>query len=138
MRYNKITQETQNITRWYDEGKSIVEITKLLPETPRTSIASIITKYKKTGSNQSIARGGPRFITVTSEFKGFVHQIISEDCTRTLSEIKNLLNTRFNVSASISSIHRAIESLSFTIKQLVKSPIARNTPEVIQKRMSMR
>jgi hypothetical protein len=71
---------------------------------------------------------------VNSELKTCINGIINEDCTRTLSEIKQLTEERIGVTTSLSTLHRTIEGLNFSLKRIVISPIARNTQRTIEER----
>ena len=128
------TKIRETLIRWYNEGKSIAEIVLLFPELPRTSINSVIRKYKKTGSMIASPRGGTRHIKNTEGVRIVINGILSEDCTRTLKEIGVKVFELTGVSLSKSTVERAIQGLHFSLKRLVLSPVARNTPRNIEAR----
>lgn len=49
MVYHIISNEKREfIIRWHNEGKTVKEITVLMPDIPRTSIYNVIKKYEQT------------------------------------------------------------------------------------------
>lgn len=135
MRRIKISEENRiNIIRWYNEQFSVSKIMSLLPTIPRTSINTVIKKYKETGLTAASARGGARMVKNNTELQNCISALLQEDCTKTLKQLKqDVLNIR-GTTLSLSTIDRAIRGLHFSLKRLVLSPVARNSPVNIETR----
>lgn len=59
---------------------------------------------------------------------------INEDVSITLGELKNVLQNNLNITTSVSSVYRAINSFNYTFKKTVLIPEARNSNINVEKR----
>jgi transposase len=93
----------------------------------------IIKKYNETSIIESERKGGNKLERLTDEQKNFIKDLANKDCTLSLEQMCNAVNEKFNVEISKSTAVRIIEGFTYSIKNVQKTPVARNddnTPEV--------
>lgn len=130
----KISNEVRTlIIRAMNDGSSAVQIGRhfnVLPDTVR----KIYRAYKITNevNKRSVGHRPKKF---TQEEQEEICNLIDEDCTMTLKQIKTkLLEQNPQLEVSLSTIDRAIKEFHYSVKRISFVPERRNTPDTIQSR----
>lgn len=110
-------EKREFIIRWHNEGKTVKEITVLMPDIPRTSIYNVIKKYEQTGLIHKEKKGGPRVTKLDQEILNVTRNILREDCSKTLREIKDKIFENTGTCLGITSVFRACKGINFTLKK---------------------
>lgn len=114
-----------------EEGVSISYVASLLGL--HKSTVSKIVKSMRQGKMGPLKRGG-RKKTLTAEQERMLCDLMDEDCTRTQKFLKSYALDNWNVTLSTRTIARTLKSFHYSLKRTSEVPVARNTPETIQKR----
>ena len=123
----------QLICKKHDAGKPNCIISEDL-EIPQKTVASIIKIYKETGRITKNTKNCGRKKKVESESMNYIKELIAEDCSITLKNIKKKLHWDKNIDISVASIQRSIKDFEYTFKKVDLVPQARNTENNVQKR----
>ena len=121
------------IIQAYLNGSSPTEISAILGF-KRTTILSIITKYRKNEEIERKQRGGVRRKSLTEEDKNFIMNLIDNDCGITLRRLKERCESERGVLVSQSTLKRCIDSFHYTMKRVHIIPERRNSACVIETR----
>jgi transposase len=131
--YSKMRQNLQatsnenraRIIAAYENGQTSSEIAAVLGM-KRTTVDGIIRVYKVHNRVERLARGGPRPQKLTLEHKTAVRDWIDEDCSLTLSSIKERCRTDFGITVSERTIGRCIADFAYSLKRVHPIPVRRN------------
>lgn len=120
------------INRWVS-GESVTQIASSCG-IPRTTAASIITKYKSTGIIVSSLKGGDRRTALTLSQKFQVQSWVDENPLLSLQQLKTKVEETFRIITSISTIDRTLRSFHYTLKVATRVPERRNSINTIETR----
>jgi transposase len=109
----------------YNNKKSISEIATLFG-CSKSSVHRVIKAYLEEGRIDAKKRGGLRAVKFYPEHLDAMKGYITENCSITLEQIGERLLEDFNISASVSTIHRAIDGFFYTLKRTTRIPALRN------------
>lgn len=133
-RYNRVTNDIRMIIcKKYDAGKPISIIQTDL-DLPYQTIVSIVKKYKRTGIYETEMSKSGRKRKMCNADEEFIKEKISEDCTRTLQDLKGKLATDRSVNISVSTLHKRIQEFEYSFKRISLVPEARNNVKVVSNR----
>lgn len=131
---NKISNEVRAlIIRGMNDGSSAVQIGRQFNVLPNT-VRKIYKTYTITNvvNKRSVGHRPKKF---TQEEKEEICNLIDEDCTMTLNQIKTkLLEQNPQLQVSLSTIDRATKEFHYSVKRVSFVPERRNTPDTIQSR----
>lgn len=133
---SKISNEVRGlIINAMHRGLSSVDVGRQFNVKPNT-IRKIYGKNLRTGQINKQSAGHRRQV-LTPQQKEIICDWIDEDCTLTLSSIKQkCLNQWPGIQISISTVNRALKEFHYSMKRVTCVPERRNTPEVIQSRFN--
>ena len=94
-----------------DRGKTQSEASSLTGVN-RNTIQSILRRYDRTNSTLPGSRGGARHVIYNEEIRRRIEELINDNTTTTIIEIKNALN----VNVSIKTVWRWVTNLGYTYK----------------------
>ncbi len=133
----KVTPELRSlIEAQYMDGKMATEISANL-RLKRTTVSSIIKKYRDTGSWESGQRGGARHSKVNAKVKTFLRELLAENCTFTLMDLKQKVLEKFSLDLSATSIHFALLGLHWSFKRAHQIPFQCNTERALTRERFM-
>lgn len=131
---SQLTNETRSrIISKYEKGKPVTLIAQEL-ELAYQSVNSVIKVYKNTGRIQADRSNYGRKKTINDAGINLIKEVINEDVSITLRNIKEVLFNKLNICASVSTIDRTISAFNYSFKRLQLIPEARNTTKTIEKR----
>ncbi|KAG0426065.1 hypothetical protein DMUE_5992, partial [Dictyocoela muelleri] len=134
MKNQNINNEDRNrIVQAYINGNSASDLSSIFGF-KRTTIYSIIKKYKNHEPIEKKQRGGQRRKSLSEQDKGAIRGWIDENCALTLKEIKSKIELERGVVVSQSTINRCISGFNYSMKRINIMPIKRNNMEVISLR----
>ncbi|KAI5151651.1 hypothetical protein ENBRE01_2287 [Enteropsectra breve] len=123
-------ENRQRIIKAYLHGHTTAEIASFLGF-KRTSVYSIIKNYK---DNKGIERGvkrGVRRKILTNEQEQLIKSWIDDNCSLTLSQIKNRCENDLGIIVSKSTIDRCIGSFNYILKRVSAIPVRKNDVDTI-------
>jgi len=119
----------------YEAGKSVKQISEELEVNYKT-VYNIIKTYKTSNRVEKSTTRGHRRKILQVPHENLIKEMIASDCSTTLNAVKRKLELSLETSASLSTIFRAIENFSFSLKRVNYVPEARNSPVNIERRYS--
>lgn len=125
--------DRQRIVNAYIEGNTSRNIAAVMT-LKRTTIDSIIKTYRDEDRVTKVKRGGLRPSKLSIEQKQLVRGWVDDDCTQSLSKLKNRCLEEFNVSVSEMTICRIFKEFEYTIKRVHLQPERRNNDSGITSR----
>ena len=102
---------------------------------PRTTVSTILLKFRNTGSLVPKLSGGDRRSLLILEQKKQIIGWVDENSMITLKELKEKVHDEFGINVSTSTVNRVIGEFHYTLKCLVKVPERRNCETTLQKRI---
>ena len=116
----------------WDEAARNFQVSKPL-------IGRILQKEKKRKTSDFTLSPNPpkkkgRKSQITSEMLVFLLSQIEANSEITLDNLATLVQEKFQIQISVSSIHRALEKMDVTWKNILPIPVNWNTPEIIRAR----
>ena len=102
---------------------------------PRSTVYSILSKFRKTGTLDPKPRGGNRRPLLSLEQKEKIINWVDENSLITLKELKQNVHDEFGIVVSLSTVDRVIGQFHYTLKSLVRVPERQNCQTTIQKRL---
>jgi transposase len=100
------------------------------------AVDRIILIYTREGRVEPKRRGGLRPQLLTDKHKAAIRGYIAEDCSITLDSLRDKLMETYGVEVSRSTIDRAIDCFSYTLKRVTPLPACRNDEATIELRYS--
>jgi len=82
------------------------------------TVRKIARRFRSDGTVTIQKRGNPSPGKVTSEIAKFVKDKVDEDCTLTLSELKDKVQSHFHATLSPTTIWRILDGFKYTFKRL--------------------
>lgn len=100
----------------------------------RYQVYRVIKAYEENGRQTSRKRGGAKPKCLTDEHIDYINDLIDEDCSITLKQIKAKLSANKQVDVSESSISKQIKAFNYSFKRVGLVPERRNADDVIENR----
>jgi transposase len=123
----------ERIVHAYEEGRSYIEIGQLF-DCHRKTVKRIVVTYLDEGSVETMPRGGSRPHHLSSQHEDAIRAYISDNCSITLEFIRERLIKKFGLHMSVSTIFRAIQGFSFSLKRTSRIPARRNEEDLVERR----
>ncbi|MEN2497738.1 MAG: hypothetical protein MHMPM18_005194 [Marteilia pararefringens] len=101
---------------------------------PRSTVATIVSKYNSQGTVNGQKRGGNTSSKLTNSQKNSVLSWIDCDAALTLKQLVARVATEFGVTVGTSTIERCINEFHYSLKLTTIVPERRNTPKTIDQR----
>lgn len=138
MQYKKVSRETkERICQLLDNDmRSRLDLTNIY-QIPYTTVCKIYQDWCKNGGAlpQPKERGRKRKL-LDDEDRRFIKAKIDEECTRTLDELRTLLELERNKTASLETIRKAIDEFNYSVKRVEVIPQAAETEAIWEKRVA--
>jgi transposase len=122
------------IVHAYKEGRSYTEIGKLFG-CHRKTVKRIVIAYLNEESVETKPRGYKPH-RLSPQHEDAIHAYISDDCSNTLEYIQGKLFEDSGVHVSVSTISRAIQGFSFSLKRVSCIPARRDEEDLVERRRS--
>lgn len=126
-------EKRQLIIKLSNEGKSNIEISKTL-SCSRHQVYRAIKIFDTEGRDEKKITGGLKNRKLSQEHNDFIMDLVDEDCSITLKEIKRKLNERFQLQVCISTISNVLGDFMYSFKRVHLVPIRRNCINTINLR----
>ena len=84
------------------------------------SICWIYRKYCMDGSTQKQQRGGKKPRKMNSLQVDFIKNLLDENCTLTLKQIKESINAEFKINVSVGTIHKYVGNFGYSFKRVAR------------------
>ena len=117
----------------FNQGKSNTEIVSVL-NCSRFQVYRAIKVFNETGRIEKKTTGGLKKKKLSTEHTEFILNIIDEDCSVTLNQLKKMIKDQFDLNVSIPLISKVIGDFSYSFKRVGLVPERRNCPEVLDQR----
>ncbi len=101
---------------------------------PRSTVATIVSKYLKDGLSIPRERGGDTCSKLSNDQKRTVLNWIDNDSTLTLKQFVAKVNQEMGISVSASTIDRCIDTFHYSVKDTTIVPERRNRESTIEAR----
>lgn len=121
------------IFKKYESGHSISYISQDL-DINYATVQSIIRKFKTTGQICSSKKNCGRKKKINAIQETIIKNEISNDCSTTLKNIREILIQKTGVEISLSTLHRTIEDFEYSFKRVQLIPERRNITANIESR----
>jgi transposase len=103
-------------------------------KTSNSTVSRIVYQFKSSGTVVTKHVGGNRAKFFSVNILNEIKSLIENDCSLTLSKIQNLIETKYGIKYSISTLHRKIDNFNYTLKRVSLVTETRNSPSTIEKR----
>lgn len=101
------------------------------------TVRNIARQYRSTGQIDAKQRGGSNNATkLNDSMKSFIKNLVDADCTITLEDLRERLQTAWNITVSMSTISKVLLGFHYTFKRLHALPERAITEELQQRRHS--
>ncbi len=118
-----------------ENGCNVTTIARMM-NLPRTTVSTVVSKFRNTGSIDRGNRGGDRRTKLSDEQKENVRTWVNEDATLTLEQLASKVQQEYSLSVSYSTINRCLNNFHYTLKTGVVVPERRNVEATIEERLS--
>lgn len=138
MTYTIVSQETKKrICEILDAGTNSRSEVADLFKVPYTTVCKLYQHWCDNDNSlpEPKERGRKRKL-LDNDDRRCIKQFIDEDCTRTLDELRTLLQLVRHKDASIETIRKAIGEFNYSLKRVEKIPEAAETPGIWEKRVA--
>lgn len=125
----------QLICSKYDAGKTTLMISNEL-ELNYETVKSVLRLYKASGRIEAKKQRRPKPKKINLNEEVFITNLISEDVSITLENIKSKLREETGIIVSKSSIARSIENMNYSFKRVQLIPERRNLESNIEARFT--
>lgn len=134
MAKKNLNAETRmKIIEAYNQGEKLQTLSCLFSVSYQT-ICRIINKYISTGIINRNSKGGIRNRKLSNEAITYMKELIANNCSISLKEIKNKLISKFNIRVCLSTIHNNLTNFLYTFKRVSLQPETRNSEDLLEKR----
>jgi transposase len=101
---------------------------------PRTTVATIVSKYYANGSVEAKVRGGNYRGKLSMQQKEAIKRWVDDDCLLTLKDLVQRVQAEFHITVSKSCVYRCLRGFHYTIKNVLPVPAVRISERTIQLR----